>query len=81
MNQNAAEKAESFQGHPQDTDRILAVFGETVIIRQDPQARTVNAAVIEEIVPPGVGAPLHRHSREDEICLHHRGPLPHLTRR
>ena len=27
----------------------------------------MDAAVVEEIVPPGVGAPLHRHSREDEI--------------
>jgi mannose-6-phosphate isomerase-like protein (cupin superfamily) len=28
----------------------------------------MDAAVIEEIVPSGVGAPLHRHSREDEVC-------------
>ncbi len=44
------------------------VFGETVIIRQDPAGPLLNAAVIEEIVPPNGAAPLHRHSREDEIC-------------
>jgi mannose-6-phosphate isomerase-like protein (cupin superfamily) len=48
-------------------DRILEVFGETVIIRRDPAGQPMDAAVVEEIVPPGVGAPLHRHSREDEI--------------
>ena len=45
---------------------MLEVFDETVIIRRDPTG-LLDAAVIEEIVPPGVGAPLHRHSREDEI--------------
>lgn len=44
----------------------LDVFGETVIIRRDP-AGGLDASVIEEIVPPGVAAPLHRHSREDEV--------------
>ena len=35
---------------------------------RDPgSGQPLDAAVIEEIVPPGVGAPLHRHSREDEI--------------
>jgi mannose-6-phosphate isomerase-like protein (cupin superfamily) len=49
-------------------DQVLQVFGETVIIRRDPGAnQSLDIAVIEEIVPPGVGAPLHRHSREDEI--------------
>src|SRR3954470_19421 len=48
-------------------DRILEVFGETVIIRRDPAGQPIDAAVVEEILPPGVGAPLHRHSREDEI--------------
>ena len=48
-------------------DRVLKVFGEMVIIRHDPTG-TLDAAVIEEIVPPGVGAPLHRHAREDEVC-------------
>ena len=43
------------------------MFGETVIIRRDPAGQVLDAAVVEEIVPPGVGAPLHRHSREDEI--------------
>ncbi len=47
-------------------DRAFEVFGETVIIRCDPAGK-LDAAVIEEIVPPGVAAPLHRHSREDEI--------------
>lgn len=47
-------------------DCALEVFGETVIIRRDP-AGALDAAVIEEIVPPGVAAPLHRHGREDEI--------------
>jgi glyoxylate utilization-related uncharacterized protein len=50
------------------TDRIVEVFGETVIIRQDPSGSLLDAAVIEEIVPPGGAAPLHRHSREDEVC-------------
>ena len=48
-------------------DRILDVLGETVIIRRDPAGPLLNAAVIEEIVPQGVAAPLHRHGREDEI--------------
>jgi mannose-6-phosphate isomerase-like protein (cupin superfamily) len=48
-------------------NRALEVFGETVIIRADPAGALVDAAVIEEIVPPTVGAPLHRHGREDEI--------------
>ncbi|WP_245364284.1 cupin domain-containing protein [Sinorhizobium americanum] len=37
-----------------------------MIIRRDP-AGGVDASVIEEIVPPDVAAPLHRHSWEDEI--------------
>ena len=49
------------------TDRVLEIFGETVIIRREPAGQVLDAAVIEEIVPPGVGAPLHRHSRKDEI--------------
>ncbi|MGD9509706.1 MAG: cupin domain-containing protein [Geminicoccaceae bacterium] len=49
------------------SDRRLEVFGETLIIRRDPAGQSMNVAVVEEIVPPGVGAPLHRHSREDEI--------------
>jgi hypothetical protein len=49
-------------------DRILEVFGETVIIRRDPAGQPIDAGVVAEIVPPGVGAPLHRHSREDEVC-------------
>jgi mannose-6-phosphate isomerase-like protein (cupin superfamily) len=48
-------------------DRVLEVFGETVIIRGDTAGALLDAAVIEEIVPPSVGAPLHRHDREDEI--------------
>ena len=48
-------------------NRALEVFGETVIIRRDPAGALVDAAVIEEIVPPAVAAPLHRHGREDEI--------------
>ncbi|WP_210204795.1 cupin domain-containing protein [Phyllobacterium brassicacearum] len=47
-------------------DCALEVLGEIVIIRRDP-AGTLDAAVIEEFVPPGVAAPLHRHGREDEI--------------
>jgi mannose-6-phosphate isomerase-like protein (cupin superfamily) len=49
-------------------DRAFEVFGETVILREDPAGQPLDAAVIEEIVPPGVGAPLHRHTQEDEIC-------------
>ncbi|MEY9103032.1 mannose-6-phosphate isomerase-like protein (cupin superfamily) [Sinorhizobium fredii] len=48
-------------------DRVLEVFGETVIVRGDAGGTLLDAAVIEEMVPPSVGAPLHRHSREDEI--------------
>lgn len=48
-------------------DRALEVFGETVIIHRDPTGALVDAAVIEEIVPPTVAAPLHRHRREAEI--------------
>ena len=44
------------------------VFGETVILRQDPGRPGLDASVIEEIVPAGVAAPLHRHEREDEVC-------------
>ena len=47
--------------------RARRLFGETVIIRRDPAGALVDAAVIEEIVPPAVAAPLHRHGREDEI--------------
>ncbi|KOF18563.1 germin [Ensifer adhaerens] len=43
------------------------MFGETVIIRGDPAGALLDVAVIEEIVPPSVGAPLHRHSKEDEV--------------
>ncbi len=60
--------AELARSSPQArADRAFQVFGETVIIRRDPAGALINAAVIEEIVPPGVGAPLHRHSSEDEI--------------
>jgi hypothetical protein len=31
-------------------DRVLAVFGETVIIRRDPAGQLLDAVVIEEIV-------------------------------
>ena len=48
-------------------DQTLEVFGETVIIRRDPLGSPLNASVIEEIVPPGVAGPWHRHSREDEV--------------
>lgn len=48
-------------------DRVFEVFDETVIVRGDAGGALLDAAVIEEIVPPSVGAPLHRHSREDEI--------------
>ena len=53
-------------GSKAPADCALEVFGEIVIIRRDP-AGALDAAVIEEIVPPGVAAPLHRHGREDEI--------------
>ena len=60
--------AERARSAPQArADRAFQVFGETVIIRRDPAGPLVNAAVIEEIVPPGMAAPLHRHSSEDEI--------------
>ena len=48
-------------------DRVLDVFGETVILRQDRLGSPLDASVIEEIVPPGVAGPWHRHSREDEV--------------
>jgi quercetin dioxygenase-like cupin family protein len=50
------------------TNQVFEVFGETVIIRHDPAGSLLDAAVVEEIVPAGGAAPLHRHSREDEIC-------------
>ena len=62
------------------SDRVLEVFGETVIIRREPASQVLDAAVVEEIVPPGVGAPLHRHSREDEISYVVAGQLPDLAR-
>jgi mannose-6-phosphate isomerase-like protein (cupin superfamily) len=49
------------------TDRALEVFGETVIVRRDPGGGRLDASVLEEVVPPGVAAPLHRHEREDEV--------------
>ena len=48
-------------------DQTLEVFGETLIIRCDPLGSSLDASVIEEIVPPGVAGPWHRHSREDEV--------------
>jgi mannose-6-phosphate isomerase-like protein (cupin superfamily) len=49
------------------SDQALEVFGETVILRRDPLGSSLDASVIEEIVPPGVAGPWHRHSREDEV--------------
>ena len=60
-------------------DRVLEVFGETVIVRRDPAGQVLDAAVVEEIVPPGVGAPLHRHSRRGRDLLRRRGKLPDLA--
>ena len=40
---------EAHQG--QVSDRVLEVFGETVIIRRDPARQAMDAAVVEEIVP------------------------------
>ncbi|WP_211260901.1 cupin domain-containing protein [Wenxinia marina] len=48
-------------------DQTLEVFGETIIIRRDASGSSLDASVIEEIVPPGVAGPWHRHSREDEV--------------
>ena len=48
-------------------DQMLNVFGETVILRRDPLGSSLDASVIEEVVPPGVAGPWHRHSREDEV--------------
>ena len=63
-------------------DRALEVFGETVIIRGDLAGALVDAAMIEEIVPPTVGAPVHRHGREDEIsCFTVRAIESDRTRR
>ncbi len=52
---------------PTTEDQTLEVFGETVILRRDPLGSPLDASVIEEIVPPGVAGPWHRHSREDEV--------------
>ena len=52
---------------PRPDDQVLEVFGETVILRRDPLGSPLDASVIEEIVPPGVAGPWHRHSREDEV--------------
>lgn len=51
----------------QSKDRVLEVFGETVILRRDPLGASRISSVMEEIVPPGVAGPWHRHSREDEV--------------
>lgn len=48
-------------------DQVLSVFGETVILRRDPLGSPLDAAVIEEVVPPSVAGPWHRHSRGDEV--------------
>ena len=48
-------------------DETLEVFGETVILRHDPLGAPLDTSVIEEVVPPGVAGPWHRHSREDEV--------------
>ena len=48
-------------------DQTLELFGETIIIRRDPLGSSLDASVIEEIVPPGIAGPWHRHSREDEV--------------
>src|SRR5688572_10224926 len=48
-------------------NRVLEVFGETVILHGEPKGRGVDASVMEERVPVGVGSPHHRHEREDEI--------------
>jgi mannose-6-phosphate isomerase-like protein (cupin superfamily) len=48
-------------------DQAFDVFGETVILRRDPLGSPLDTSVIEEIVPPGVAGPWHRHSREDEV--------------
>ncbi len=48
-------------------ERALEVFGEKVIIHRDPAGALVDVAVIEEIVPPAMAAPFHRHDSEDEI--------------
>lgn len=57
------------EAHPTGATRheALEVFGETVIIRNDPLGSPLDAAVLEEVVPPGVAAPWHRHSQEDEV--------------
>lgn len=52
---------------PLPADRELHVFGETVILRRDPLGSSLDASVMEEVVPPGVAGPWHRHSREDEV--------------
>lgn len=49
-------------------DQVFETFGETLIVRHDPAGSLLDAAVVEEVVPPGGVAPLHRHSREDESC-------------
>jgi mannose-6-phosphate isomerase-like protein (cupin superfamily) len=56
-------------------DQVLEVFGETVIIRRDPSGAPLDVSVIEEITPPGVFAPWHRHTREDEVCYVIEGAL------
>ena len=50
------------------TEERLDIFGETMILRRDPRGSRLDAMIMEEIVPPGVAAPWHRHEREDEVC-------------
>lgn len=52
---------------PQAEEPALHIFGETVFIRRDPLSSSLDAAVIDGVVPPGVAGPCHRHSREDEV--------------
>lgn len=44
----------------------LQMLGETVTIKVDGDAKTGRPALAEVVTPPGMGPPLHRHSREDE---------------
>jgi mannose-6-phosphate isomerase-like protein (cupin superfamily) len=51
--------------HQPTIKRTLKVFGEEMTVRR---LSDCAASVMEEDVPPGVGAPFHLHKNEDEIC-------------
>jgi quercetin dioxygenase-like cupin family protein len=44
----------------------IKVLGETITFKVDGDAAKGKPSVVEVVTPPGMGPPLHQHSREDE---------------